>query len=523
MSALTTALALGYVGSLLGPARRFFRALDAPVEAQGTALRRVLRACATSAYGRAHGLEGVRSIGEFRRRVPITDYAALAPFIERAAAGEPAVLSREPLLAFERSSGSTADRGNKLLPLTRGYLEELGAATAPWLYDLYTRRPRLMLGRAYWSVSPVAREAERTPGGTRIGFTDDTEYFGPLARWALSRLLAVPGHVAHTRDVEAWRKDTALGLLRARDLAFVSVWSPSFLTVLLQYMEAHFDALAAEVGGARERELRRAVGDHGFVGRALWPGLTLVSAWADGPAQDFVPGLMRYLPGVELQPKGLLATEGVVSIPLLGRGSPLAVASHFLEMLDLDAPDSPPLLAHELKVGGSYSPIISTSAGLLRYHLKDRLECTGFVGKTPAVRFLGKLDRTSDVCGEKLTAAQVDRALEVVLRGVPHAFAMLSPTAEEPPGYVLWLETDAPLDVAAVAAALEAELALSYHYRYCRDLGQLLPLRVEPVRDGWAGYQAALVSAGMRLGDIKPTRLEQRRGLERWLLVDRSS
>ena len=49
----------------------------------------------------------------------------------------------------------------------------------------------------------------------------------------------------------------------------------------------------------------------------------------------FLPELRALFPGVEIQGKGLLATEGVISIPLMGRPAPVpAVTSHFLEFLD---------------------------------------------------------------------------------------------------------------------------------------------------------------------------------------------
>ena len=58
------------------------------------------------------------------------------------------------------------------------------------------------------------------------------------------------------------------------------------------------------------------------LGEALWPRLVLVSCWADAAASDSAASLRRRLPHARLQPKGLLATEGVVSLPLLaGAGS----------------------------------------------------------------------------------------------------------------------------------------------------------------------------------------------------------
>jgi hypothetical protein len=60
---------------------------------------------------------------------------------------------------------------------------------------------------------------------------------------------------------------------------------------------------------------------------------------------------------------------------------------------------------------------------------------------------------------------------------------------------------------------LEEDLRENYHYRYCRDLGQLDPVRVFRVREG--GREAYLEhcrNLGQRLGDIKPSALHRLSG-----------
>jgi hypothetical protein len=111
-------------------------------------------------------------------------------------------------------------------------------------------------------------------------------------------------------------------------------------------------------------------------GRALWPGLALISCWCDGPSAAFLPALRRWFPGVALQPKGLLATEGVVSFPwgTPDAGAVPAITSHFLEFIDLSRPASAPALVSDLTPGGRYSPLLTTAGGLYRYHLKDVVE-----------------------------------------------------------------------------------------------------------------------------------------------------
>ena len=97
--------------------------------------------------------------------------------------------------------------------------------------------------------------------------------------------------------------------------------------------------------------------------------------------------LHRLLGDVEIQPKGLLATEGIISLPLWECPAPaLAARSHFFEFAELDAQSDParrgafprrPRLAHEVELGGRYRVALTTAGGLYRYLLGDEVQVVG--------------------------------------------------------------------------------------------------------------------------------------------------
>jgi len=335
-------------------------------------------------------------------------------------------------------------------------------------------------------------------------------------------MLAVPGSVARAPDVQAWRRATVRRLLEAEDLGFVSVWSPTFLTGLMEHVQDLLPEMLPALPPARAASIERALDAAGAVtGRALWPRLSLISCWTDGHAARFVRPLADRFEGVEIQPKGLLATEGVFSFPLspiVGGGVPpgavTALTSHVLELVDLEAPERRPVPVYEARAGARYAPLLSTRGGLLRYRLGDEVRCVGHAGAAPCFVFLGKQDNVSDLCGEKLSAGDAERALAQAERrtGVEAAFAMLAPRLDGGlPGYRLFLEgptTERARD--AFAEQVERGLLDNHHYRYARDLGQLAAVEVRAVRAGAARYEAALVARGRRAGDIKPTPLDKR-------------
>lgn len=550
---------------LMASGKRAHRALRAalaqPQACQERVLRRILATNPTTAYGRHHGWaepDVGDLVREYRQAFPVVDYDALAPWISRIRDGERNVLTTEPVLMFEKSSGSTA--ASKYIPYTRRLRNEFQSATSTWLYDLLAQRPRLRQLGSYWSVSPVAQAPEVTAGGLRVGFEDDTEYFDPLERWVLGQLMLVPGTIKRTPDVASCRYVTLRFLLERDDLGMISVWNPTFLTLLMQEIEVQGDRLVRDLQqgtltpptpldpalqASLERGLTRRprmadrlkallTGPSPLLGTELWPRLQLISCWTSGISGRFLPDMQERFPGVEIQGKGLLATEGVVSIPLLGHpGSVLALDSHFYEFVPEGAEPSAAKLAHELEVGKRYTVLMTTGGGLYRYALHDMIEVVGRLEATPLIDFVGKSARISDLVGEKLNELHVGQVFDLVFRPLPSAprFAMLAPeldepdAPDEPPCYALYLEhpdvSDDELD--ALAALVDSALRANHHYAYARDLGQLGPVRGRRVpNDGAARYLEGCVALGQKAGDVKPTMLHPAPGWRARLTSPRS-
>lgn len=458
--------------------RAYRQAAGSPREHQELLLRSFLRRNARAAYGLEHGYERIRSVREYQERVPIVTYEDLEPWIERIRRGERGVLTTEPVLAFEKTSGSAG--AAKYIPYTASLLREFRCSIGAWLFDLFRHKRGLLAGAHYWSLSPLARDREAELGGPPVGFQSDAEYFGPIERRWLRWLMAVPGEVAAARDIEECWRLTLDNLVGCHDLRFVSVWNPSFLTLLLKRLPPEVEA------------------------RALWPDLELISCWTSGAAARFLPELRALLPGVEIQGKGLMATEGVFSFPLVGRpGAAPAITSHFLEFLD---EDGRALLVDELEVGARYRPLLTTGGGFARYDVGDLVE----VVAPGAIEFVGRAGAVSDVCGEKLTEAFVGRVLEAAAqRASVSGLLMLAPEWGSPPHYLVFAERD-PGE--RFAADIDRALRSSPQYDYCRRLGQLGQVELVVVEDGEERFVQGCLAEGQRAGDVKSAYLRRELG-----------
>lgn len=478
---------------------REYRALLATTDVQAIQLHRlraILTANADSEVGRRLGFASIRTMAQYRARIPLVRHEDLTPDIDRIADGAQGVLTTEPVTLLEPSSGSSA--ATKLIPYTASLQAQFQTALRAWLHDLFANHSGVAAGRSYWSITPVTSHTTRSPGGIPIGFQADSQYFGRLGGALVSRSIISPPGAASLVDVDAWRTATATALLGARDLALISVWNPTLMLGLLDHIANHADEVLANLPSRWTLQLRPAIADGDWM--RVWPHLRLVSCWADAAAADPAARLAAALPQAELQPKGLLATEGFVSVPIKAAGGPvLAARSHVLEFL---TDDGTMLGAHELEPGVEAQVVLTTGGGLYRYQLGDRIRVQHLHGALPVVRFLGKEDLVTDLVGEKLNERFVRGVLDELAPG--RDFGLLSPDGER---YLL--HCTQPVDPAALDCALRANV----HYAYARDLGQLqMPDVIMVAGNTTQTYLGECVRRGQRLGDIKASALHRQGG-----------
>lgn len=452
-----------------------------------------------TAYGRSLGVSGALDYPSFRARVPIVDYDALRPWIERQMREEGAQLVDERVLLYERTSGSSGNA--KYVPYTASLQRSFSRMFQIWAHDLLRNGPRLRTGLTYFSVSPAFPRETRTSRGTPVGLEDDSAYLSGWLKHLVRPLFAAPPDLKRITEPFAWKRALATALLAAEGLEIVSIWSPSFFLALLTFIERQRELLASDLHGRGAFGQARALSAGAPFDR-LWPELKIVSCWASAAARSQADHLAALFPNATVQPKGLLATEAPLTIPRIGVPDHLPLASEVFYEFEDEAGDVLPLAGLGSRhVGRPLSLVFSQHGGLVRYRIGDRVAVTGFHRHLPRLAFLGRTADVSDLVGEKLSESFVAGALAVI----PSAhFRLLVPvpaTDRERAHYLLLL--DAAGEPPVPSTRVDDALSEGHHYRVARLLDQLGPVEVKDVRgarDLWLGM---LTARGMKLGDVK--------------------
>lgn len=489
---------------------------------QSELLLDILTRNAKTTYGRNYAFEEIKSTSDYQEKVPVVDYDDLEHDIDAQSRGENTLCS-DSVVFYEKTGGSTS--GQKKLPYTPSALQALQRAVDPWLFDLAQNRPAATLGRSYWSISPVGRTSDNTPDGTPVGAPSDLAFLTPTIQQAFANLMSVPAQVSQLQDISEWRYHTLFGLIADENLSLISLWNPSFLTLLIDglpdlterlyhdltcgdsdsTLDVDFSAAIKNRCDTRSMLLRtQSALSNGVIDTSkLWPNLDTISCWTHGSASHTLLALQHQFPNTYIQPKGLLSTEAVVSIPLEGCIAPvLAVNSAFFEFKDHSGAIR---FAHQLEIDKTYEVIVTTFGGLYRYALGDMVTVKGFYRELPCLEFIGRHGVLSDLCGEKINDAFVATCLQIV----PGFSLLVANPPESPPGYRLLVDAD-QIDGSSVTSLcedVEASLQRNPQYAYARHLEQLEPLTVIRILSPEKHYQSFRASQGQLIGDIKPAAL----------------
>lgn len=88
-----------------------------PITTQQKVFQSLIAEAKNTQFGKDHNFDTIQNFEDFSKQVPIRDYEALRPYVDRVVAGEADILWKGKPLYFAKTSGTTS--GAKYIPLTK--------------------------------------------------------------------------------------------------------------------------------------------------------------------------------------------------------------------------------------------------------------------------------------------------------------------------------------------------------------------------------------------------------------------
>ncbi len=493
---------------------RFARETRDTAGVQERLLRSILRGNAGSGYGQQHGFGSMRGYDDYARRMPITTYADLAPWIERVRAGDTGAMfgGGQRVRMFAMTSG-TVDTP-KYVPVTDRFLHQHRSGWQAFGAKALTDHPTAF-GRPILQVTSPMDE-ETAPGGLPCGAI--TGLMAATQKKLVRKYYVSPLDVAYIPDTDA-RRYTIMRLAMPVNVGWIVTASPATVLQLARTGErlaesiirdVHDGTLSREVDVPDEvrralaprlraapvaaKQLERLRSEHGRLLPKHYWRLAFLANWTGGTMGLYLRDYPEYFGDTPVRDIGLLATEGRMSIPIRDAtpAGVAAISSVFLEFIPASEYGSAShltLRAHEVVAGEEYYVLLTTTAGFYRYDICDCVRVVGYENEAPVFEFLHKGAHVSSLTGEKITERQVVLAFDQAARSVGRRVEdfVLAARWSDPPFYRLYIGPGpAP---AALATAVDAHLGrLNIEYASKRSSARLRA--IEPVIVQRGAFQA---------------------------------
>jgi len=433
-----------------------------PREVQEDLLLRLVRRARETRFGREHGFDRIRSAAEFRERVPVRDYEAMRPWLERARDGAEDETWPGAPECFAMTGSS------KHFPHTKASLRSALGGGSDALAAYLVRAGDRHLLRANVGFLGGSPTLGRFDSG--IAFGDNTGIVEASAPGWM-RAFRVPS--AEVLALADWQEKLAAAAKElARTDVRVLVGLPSWTLVLLDAVEAEAGASIRDVWPSWKGFLHGGVAFAPYAvtyRRRAGAGIVFVDCYAAAEG-------------------GVLAVQDRDGDPAL---SLVLDRNVYFEFVPADDPERPRVGVEDVEADRPYLICVTTDAGLWAYRIGDVVRFTSV--RPPRLMIEGRRQPVLNAFGENVTHEEIERAMAdaAVVHGAEvREFGVVPeyPDARRSRGRHAWIVEfrNPPADLGAFAASIDATLLrANADYRAHRTGDhQLLPPIVRPVAAG---------------------------------------
>ncbi|MFD1615856.1 GH3 auxin-responsive promoter family protein [Gelatiniphilus marinus] len=457
-----------------------------PVKTQEKVFQDLISTAAQTQFGRDHDFISINNYHDFVKRVPVRDYEALKPYVEKVVAGEENILWKGKPIYFAKTSGTTS--GSKYIPITKESMPTHveAARNAILMYIHETGNAKFVDGKMiFLQGSPILEEQN----GIQLG-----RLSGIVAHYVPKYLQKNRLPSWETNCIEDWETKVD---------AIVEETLPENMTVISgipSWVQMYFEKLQEKTG--------KKIGDiFKNFNLFIFGGVNYEPYRA-----KFENLIGRKVDSIELYP----ASEGFFAYQdkQNQKGMLLQLNSGiFYEFIKADEffNDNPKRIPiAEVEIGVNYVMIISTNAGLWAYNIGDTVEFTST--KPYRVIVSGRIKHFISAFGEHVIGKEVEQAMQeatlnTVVRVSEFTVApQINPTKGLP--YHEWFIEfeNEPENLSALAQKIDQSLQKQNSYYFDLIAGKVLqPLKITTVKKG--GFQDYMKSVGKLGGQNKIPRL----------------
>lgn len=353
---------------------------------QQAILQYLLKSGSRTVFGKEHNFQQLKTYEDFRNAVPIRDYEAFLPWIDRIKKGEPNVLWKGKPMYFAKTSGTTS--GVKYIPISKESIPNhiAGARDALLCYMAESGNTAFADGKMiFLSGSPELERVGGIPTGRLSGIVN---HFIP--RYLRGNQL--PSY--ETNCIEDWetKLDKIVQETMNENMTLISGIPP--------WMQMYFDWLIQRNEGKKIKDIfpKLQVIVHGGVNFEPYRARLIDSL---GGQVDMI----ETFPASE----GFFAFQDRIGGEGLLLNTNAGIFYEFIPAAEIHNDNPTRLSLADVKVGENYALIVSTNAGLWGYNIGDTVR---FLSTDPyRLVVTGRVKHFISAFGEHVIGEEVEYAI----------------------------------------------------------------------------------------------------------------
>ena len=365
---------------------RIKKGMASAVADQQSVMLQLVKVGGRTSFGKEHGLAQVKTYEDFKKAVPIRDYEAFTPYINKIKNGEQNILWKGKPIYFAKTSGTTS--GVKYIPITSDSIpfQINGARDTLLCYMAQSGNTAFADGKMiFLSGSPELERVGGIPTGRLSGIVNHY-----IPRYLRGNQLPT----YETNCIEDWeaKLEKIVQETMHENMTLISGIPP--------WMQMYFDWLSERNEGKKIKELFPAlqVIVHGGVNFEPYKAKLVQSI---GGAVDMI----ETFPASE----GFFAFQDKVGQEGLLLNTNAGIFFEFVPADEIGNESPTRLSLGEVKVGVNYALIVTTNAGLWAYNIGDTVR---FLSTDPfRIIVTGRTKHFISAFGEHVIAEEVEYAL----------------------------------------------------------------------------------------------------------------
>ncbi len=361
------------------------KGMELAVEDQQSIFNHLIKVGIKTEFGKEHGFENIKSYEDFVQQVPVRDYEAFKPYIEKIKQGRHNVLWKGQPIYFAKTSGTTS--GAKYIPISKDSIPNHinTARNALLCYMAETGNTKFADGKLiFLSGSPELERVGGIPTGRLSGIVNHH-----VPKYLRSNQL--PSYT--TNCIEEWEEklDKIVEETISQNMTLISGIPP--------WMQMYFDRLT-EKSGKKIAE--------------LFPNFNVMVQGGvnfEPYKAKLYESIGKQIDCIELFPasEGFFAFQDSQNAEGLLLNTNSGIFFEFVPAGEIFNENPTRLSLKDVKVGENYALIINNNAGLWGYNIGDTVK---FVSTNPYRLIVsGRTKHFISAFGEHVIGEEVESAL----------------------------------------------------------------------------------------------------------------